>query len=136
MSRLGVLALILLLLPGRAVAGRKRGRAAARRDADLRCQIRWWWQHAPTSRFYASYIDAEGIEHRLAWSPWFAWRWPFPPDESHRPRKALEQLVWELVQAGWEPLGQTGTDYDEERWYALVFRAAPGQSARTLRIPS
>jgi hypothetical protein len=134
MPMLAVFALEVLAIGPANGAYRRRRTASAKRRTDLRCQIRWSSQNAPTSRFCASYIDAEGVEHVLAWSPWFAWRRPFPPDESRRAQTALQQLVWDLVQAGWEPVGQTGSDYGEERWYALVFRPAPGQTARTLGL--
>jgi len=84
------------------------------------CQVRW---SAPGSCLYAVTSDADGVEHRVAWSPPIEWGEAGPPDEESREaRAALRVLAKELRDKGWRPMRAKGEDFDETRWYARRFR--------------
>jgi hypothetical protein len=95
------------------------GPAAAARKGPI-CQVRW---SGPGTCFYAVTTDADGIEHRVAWSPPIEWGEAGPPDEESREaRAALRVLSKELRDKGWRPMRAKGEDFDEPRWYARRFR--------------
>jgi hypothetical protein len=97
------------------------GRSASARRGPI-CQVRW---SQPGTCFYAVTTDADGVEHRLAWSPPIEWREPGPPDEDSREaRAALRVLSKDLRDKGWRPMRAKGDDFDETRWYARRFRYA------------
>jgi hypothetical protein len=79
------------------------------------CEIVWWRGYVK-SEFYAV---AGGQE--LARSPRFHWRSSDPPAHDHEAaRRAHEQLVRRLTDAGWEQLGSAIP------WYAQRFRRLGG----------
>jgi hypothetical protein len=82
--------------------------------------VRW---SAAATCFYAITTDADGVEHRLAWSPPFEWDEDGPPDEDSREaRAAMRVLAKELRDKGWKPMRAKGDDFGESRWYARRFR--------------
>jgi hypothetical protein len=94
-------------------------RAVAARRGPI-CQVRW---SAPGSCFYAVTREADGAEHRVAWSPPIEWGEAAPPDEESREaRAALRVLAKDLRDKGWRPMRAKGEDFDETRWYARRFR--------------
>jgi hypothetical protein len=109
-------------------SGLPNGRSAAARRGPI-CQVRW---SAPGTCFYAVTADADGTEHRIAWSPPIEWGDPGPPDEdSRQARAALRVISKDLRDKGWRPMRAKGEDFDEQRWYARRFRfpAAEGEEA-------
>jgi hypothetical protein len=84
------------------------------------CQVRW---SAAAKCLFAVAADANGVEHRIAWSPPIAWGQAGPPDEDSREaRAALRVLAKDLRDKGWRPMRAKGDDFDETRWYARRFR--------------
>jgi len=95
------------------------GRPVAARRGPI-CQVRW---SAAATCFYAVTTDADGVDHRLAWSPPFEWDEDGPPDEDSREaRAAMRVLGKELRDKGWKPMRAKGDDFGESRWYARRFR--------------
>jgi hypothetical protein len=98
---------------------RANGRPVAGRRGPI-CQVRW---SAAATCFYAITSDADGVQHRLAWSPPFEWDEDGPPDEDSREaRAAMRVLAKELRDKGWKPMRAKGEDFGEPRWYARRFR--------------
>jgi hypothetical protein len=95
------------------------GRPAAARRGPI-CQVMW---SAGAKCLFAVATDANGVEHRVAWSPPIAWSKAGPPDEDSREaRAALRVLAKDLRDKGWRPMRAKGDDFDETRWYARRFR--------------
>jgi hypothetical protein len=110
-------------------------RPAAARKGPI-CQVRW---SSAGQCFYAVTTDADGVEHRVAWSPPIEWGRHGPPDEESREaRAALRVLSKELRDKGWRPMRAKGQDFDEPRWYARRFRlpVAEGEAVSSPRSGS
>jgi hypothetical protein len=95
------------------------GKPASSRHGPI-CQVRW---SVGAKCLFAVASDANGVEHRIAWSPPITWGKAGPPDEDSREaRAALRVLAKDLRDKGWRPMRAKGDDFDETRWYARRFR--------------
>lgn len=81
----------------------------------LTCVISYWREYRKAT-FYARAFDNEGHELVVAESPQFRARGNGIPDRTEQAVAAFEDLVAQLGNEGWEPIGRSDT------WFGQTFR--------------
>jgi hypothetical protein len=93
----------------------------------ITCEIKWIRVEGH-SEFQAIAARPDGAEALIARSPGFRWRLPVSPDATPAAAAAHENLVGQLLAAGWQRCGRGGAF----NWYAERFRVLASESIEPL----
>src|ERR1700730_9191820 len=90
------------------------------------CEILWWRAYV-TGRFQAWTKPRSGAPRLVDESPSLRWRHSAPPHQSAAAVAAVETLLEQLAEQGWEV-----TQHGDETWYGYVL-SGPADAAEQLR---